>query len=109
MKRTLFVSLLLVAIALPLAAQKDYPLVLKVWSAQRRTTREGTTTQILGSISDDQDKRLHMTCDVGVFSIGPNGNTGNEYPARHGNKENEIKISTREQGSDKIKEHTCKF
>jgi hypothetical protein len=64
----------------------------------------------MGSLSDDpQNKQLHMTCDVGIFSIGSDGKTGNQYPARHGSKSNEIKIATREQGSDKIHEHTCKF
>ena len=30
-------------------------------------------------------------------------------PPRHSNKTNEVKIQTREQGSDKVHEHTCKF
>jgi hypothetical protein len=87
----------------------DYPITLSVTSATRYNRYGYTTTEIIGFLSDDPDhKLLHMTCDVGIFSIGPDGRY-NKYPARHGNKTNEIKIAAREQGSDKIKEHTCKF
>ena len=88
----------------------EYPLTLSVTRAQRSNRGGYVTTQIIGSLSDDpEQKQLHMTCDVGIFSIGPDGKVGNKYPARHGDKSNEIKIATREQGSDKIHEHTCKF
>jgi hypothetical protein len=90
--------------------QHDYPLTLSVTRAKRLNHNGYVTTEAIGSLSDDpQHKQLHMTCDVGVFSIGPDGKVGNEYPARHGNKSNEIKIATREQGSDKTHEHTCKY
>jgi hypothetical protein len=89
--------------------QHDYPLTLSVNRAHRLNHNGYETTEVIGSLSDDpQHKQLHMTCDVGIFSIGTDGKVGNEYPARHGNKSNEIKIGTREQGSDKIHEHTCK-
>jgi hypothetical protein len=88
----------------------DYPLTLTVNSARRFNGGGGITTEIIGSLSDDPDhKQLHMTCDLALFSIGPDGKYGNTYPVRHDNKKNEIKIQTREQGSDKFQEHTCKF
>ncbi len=110
--RIRFVLLLLV-FAAPLtqaAPDHDYPLTLSVARAERFNRGGFVTTQIIGSISDDSEhKQLQMTCDVGIFSIGPDGQVGNKYPARHADKTNEIKIATREQGSDKIHEHTCKF
>jgi hypothetical protein len=88
----------------------DYPLTLNVTRAKRFNHNGYVTTEIIGSLSDDPEhKQLHMTCDVGIFSIGPDGKVGNQYPARHGSKSNEIKIAAREQGSDKVHEHTCKF
>jgi hypothetical protein len=112
MRRTLaflFLCTSLFGQPLPLP-QHDYPLTLRVTRAIRSNHNGYVTTEIIGALSDDpQHKQLHMTCDVGIFSIGPDGKVGNEYPARHGNKSNEIKIGTREQGSDKIKEHTCKY
>src|SRR6266852_3848226 len=88
----------------------DYPLTLSVTRATRHNHGGYMTTEVMGSLSDDPEhKQLHMTCDVGIFSIGPDGQVGNKYPARRGNKSNEIKIATREQGSDKVHEHTCKF
>src|SRR5260370_8704744 len=87
-----------------------YPLTLSVTRPTRHNHNGYVTTDIVGSLSDDPEhKQLHMTCDVGIFSIGPDGQPGNKYQARHGNKTNEIKIAAREQGSDKIHEHTCKF
>ena len=116
MKRQIVMTISILAFCTSLLGQPkpspdhEYPLTLKVLNAKRLIRGGGTTTQIIGSLSDDPDqKQLHMSCDVGIFSIGPDGKVGNEYPARRGDKTNEIKISTREQGSDKIHEHTCKF
>jgi hypothetical protein len=68
------------------------------------------TTEIMGALSDDPEHgQTHVTCDVGIFRIGPGGKLGNRYPARRSNNSNEVKIETREQGSDKVREHTCKF
>lgn len=85
-----------------------YPLTLTVTSAKRYNHSGYITTEIIGWLSDDpQRQQLHMTCDVGIFSIGPDGKA-NKYLARH-DKSHQIKIGTREMGKDKIREHTCKY
>lgn len=68
-----------------------------------------TTTHIIGYLSDDpQRTQLHMECDAGIFSRGPDGKA-NTYAARYSGKSHQIKIQTREMGTDKIREHTCKY
>ena len=67
------------------------------------------TTHIVGILSDDpQQTQLHMVCDGGIFSRGPDGKA-NTYPARYAGKSHQIKIQTREMGSDKIHEYKCKY
>jgi hypothetical protein len=106
MKRLLCAVLLF----LPVIAlgEKDYPLTLRVVYAHRMANRYGQTTEVRGYLSDEPQQQLHMSCDVGIFSIGPDGKLGNKYLARR-NKAHEIKIGAREEGSDKIHEHTCKY
>lgn len=90
-------------------ADKDYPLTLRVVYAHRMNTGNGgLTTQARGYLSDEPEQLLQMTCDTGIFSVGPDGKPGNQYPARR-NKSHEIKLGTREMGKDKVHEHTCKF
>src|ERR1035438_9777197 len=79
-----------------------YPLVLTVTSAQRSNSGGQITTHIIGYLSDDpQQTQLHMMCNGGIFSRGPDGKA-NTYPARYSNKSQQIKIQTREMGSDKV-------
>jgi cyanophycinase len=86
-----------------------YPLILTVISAQRANRRGYTTTYIVGYLSDDPQKtQLHMVCDAGIFSRGPDGKA-NTYPARYSGKSHQIKIAAREIGSDKVHESTCKY
>lgn len=86
-----------------------YPLVLTVISAQRSARGGEMTTHIVGILSDDpQQTQLHMVCDGGIFSRGPDGKA-NTYPARYAGKSHQIKIQTREMGSDKIHEYKCKY
>jgi hypothetical protein len=86
-----------------------YPITLYVTRATRSSNNGFMTTRIMGYLSDDPQKRqMHMTCDAGIFSLGPDGQPGNPYPARY-NKSHEIKIATHDQGSDKIHENTCKY
>ncbi|HEU5231463.1 MAG TPA: hypothetical protein VFU50_01290 [Terriglobales bacterium] len=106
MKRLLLCAFLLSPV-LALAAD-DYPLTLTVISAERYNHGGYITTNIIGWLSDDpQRQQLHMVCDTGIFSRGPDGRA-NRYAARR-NKPHEIKIGAREMGKDKIKEHTCKY
>lgn len=83
-------------------------LYLSVLRAQRYNDRGMTMTNIVGTLSDDPDTQLHMVCDVGIFSIGTDGNVGNKYPA-YRNKPGQIKISSHDMGSQKVHEHTCKY
>jgi cyanophycinase len=86
-----------------------YPLALTVISAQRATRGAYTTTDIVGYLSDDpRQTQLHMVCDAGIFSRGPDGKA-NTYPARYSGKSHQIKIAAREIGSDKVHESTCKY
>jgi hypothetical protein len=86
-----------------------YPVVLTVISAQRTNHGGYTTTDIVGYLSDDpRQTQLHMVCDTGVFSQGPDGKA-NRYPARYSGKSHQIKIAAREIGSDKVHESTCKY
>jgi hypothetical protein len=95
--------------SLPEPSQSPYPLVLTVLSAQRTNQRGYTTTHITGYLSDDpQQTQWHMVCDAGIFSRGPNGQA-NTYPARYSGKSHQVKIQTREMGSDKVHEYTCKY
>ena len=86
-----------------------YPVVLTVISAQRTNHGGYTTTDIIGYLSDDPGQtQLHMVCDTGVFSQGPDGKA-NRYPARYSGKSHQIKIAAREIGSDKVHESICKY
>ncbi len=86
-----------------------YPVVLTVISAQRTNRGGYTTTDIIGYLSDDpRQTQLHMVCDVGIFSRGPDGKA-NTYPARYSGKSHQLKIAAREIGSDKVHESTCKY
>jgi cyanophycinase len=86
-----------------------YPLTLTVISAQRTTRGGYTTTDIVGYLSDDpRQTQLHMVCDAGIFSRGPDGKA-NTYPARYSGKSHQLKIAAREIGSDKVHESTCKY
>lgn len=107
----LFASGLLVAQqSTPEPTNSAYPLVLTVMRAQRTTNQGYTTTHIMGYLSDDPNhQQLHMICDGGIFSLDPNGKLGNTYPARYSGKANQIKIQTREMGSNKVHEYTCKY
>jgi cyanophycinase len=98
----------------PAAATGDsqankYPVVLTVISAERTNHNGYTTTDIVGYLSDDPRKtQLHMVCDAGIFSRGPDGKA-NTYPARYSGKSHQLKIGAREIGSDKVHESTCKY
>jgi hypothetical protein len=98
----------------PAAATGDsqaskYPVVLTVISAERTNRNGYTTTDIVGYLSDDLRKtQLHMVCDAGIFSRGPDGKA-NTYPARYSGKSHQLKIGAREVGSDKVHEFTCKY
>jgi hypothetical protein len=95
----------------PQASSSDaaYPITLTVISAKRTTHMGYTTTQIIGILSDNaQKQQLHMACDGGIYSRGPDGKA-NVYAARHSSKPNQIKIQGRALGTDKISEHTCKY
>jgi cyanophycinase len=86
-----------------------YPVVLTVISAERTNHNGYTTTDIVGYLSDDPRKaQLHMVCDAGIFSRGPDGKA-NTYPARYSGKSHQLKIGAREVGSDKVHEFTCKY
>ncbi len=86
-----------------------YPVTLTVISAQRTNHGGYTTTDIVGYLSDDpRQTQLHMVCDAGIFSRGPDGKA-NTYPARYSGKSHQLKIAAREIGSDKVHESTCKF
>ena len=80
------------------------------WRPAQRTNHGGyTTTDIIGYLSDDpRQTQLHMVCDVGIFSRGPDGKA-NTYPARYSGKSHQLKIAAREIGSDKVHESTCKY
>jgi cyanophycinase len=86
-----------------------YPVALTVVSAQRTNHGGYTTTEIVGYLSDDpRQTQLHMVCDAGILSRGPDGKP-NTYPARYNGKSHQLKIQTREIGSDKVHEFTCKY
>jgi cyanophycinase len=86
-----------------------YPVTLTVISAQRTNHGGYTTTDIIGYLSDDpRQTQLHMVCDAGIFSRGPDGKA-NTYPARNSGKSHQLKIGAREIGSDKVHEFTCKY
>ncbi len=86
-----------------------FPLVLSVTMAQRRGQNGFTITHITGYLSDDPDKKeMHMECDAAIFARGSHQGVPNMYPARRG-KPHQIKIQSREIGSDKLHEHTCKY
>jgi cyanophycinase len=86
-----------------------YPIILTVTSATRTNHAGYTSTEIIGYRSDDPGQtQLHMVCDIGIFSRGPDGKA-NTYPARNGGKSHQLKIETRDIGSDKTHEHTCKY
>jgi cyanophycinase len=86
-----------------------YPVALTVISAQRTNHGGYTTTEIIGYLSDDpRQTQLHMVCDAGIFSRGPDGKA-NTYPARYSGKSHQLKIQTREIGSGKVHEFTCKY
>ena len=112
MKTTLAVLLLSISLfGQPQNSPADaaYPLTLTVLSAHRTTHLGLTTTAIVGELSDDpQKQQLHMECEGGLFSRGPDGKA-NVYAARHSSKPNQIKVQGRQLGSDKISEHTCKY
>lgn len=103
-------GLLLAQQSTPEPTNSAYPLVLTVMRAQRTTKQGYTTTHITGYLSDDPNQQqIHMICDVGIFSLDAHGRPGNSYPARYSGKTNQIKIQTRELGSNKVHEHTCKY
>src|SRR5713101_5596151 len=81
-----------------------YPVTLTVISAQRTNHGGYTTTDIVGYLSDDpRQTQLHMVCDAGIFSRGPDGKA-NTYPARYSGKSHQLKIGARAIGSDKVHE-----
>jgi hypothetical protein len=91
------------------APDPAFPLTLSVTMAQRGTQNGFTITHITGYLSDDPDKtQMHMECDAAIFARGPHEGVPNTYPARRA-KPHQIKIESREIGSDKIHEHTCKY
>jgi len=89
-----------------------YPLVLTVTSAHVSNTQAGTTTDIMGYLSDDPWKRpVRMVCDVAMSSRGPEGNA-NTYPARYGyqsrlNEPKHVRIYAREPGKISMREYKC--
>jgi hypothetical protein len=77
--------------------------------AQRRNQNGFTITHITGYLSDDPEKKeMHMECDAAIFARGPHPGEPNTYPARRG-KPHQIKFESRDIGSDKLHEHTCKY
>lgn len=86
-----------------------FPLTLSVTMAQRRNQNGFTVTHITGYLSDDPEKKeMHMECDAAIFARGPHPGVPNTYPARRG-KAHQIKFESRDIGSDKLHEHTCKY
>lgn len=86
-----------------------YPLTLTVTSASRQSRNGAITTTGAGVITfnDGSGKpplRITFVCDTGVFSRSGS----NTYPAREA-KPYQIKIESREIGSEKTHESTCKY
>jgi cyanophycinase len=86
-----------------------YPLTLTVISAQRQSHKGEISTNGTGLLTWNGDpskpaQRITFECDTGVFSRAGS----NVYPARS-IKPYQIKIESREMGSDKVHEATCKY
>jgi cyanophycinase len=91
------------------ASGSRYPLTLTVTSAQRRSHNGEMSTNGTGLLTWTGDpgkpaQRITFECDTGVFSRAGS----NVYPARS-IKPYQIKIESREMGSDKVLEATCKY
>ncbi len=93
-------------------SRSQYPLILTVTSAHVSSGATGATTQIMGYLSDDpQKKPVRMVCNVAMSSLGPDGKA-NTYPARYGYQPNfrapkHITIYAREPGKDDMREYKC--
>jgi hypothetical protein len=90
----------------------EYPLVLTVTNSQVSTSATGTTTHVMGSLSQDLWKQsVDLTCDVALSSVGPDGKV-NTYPARWGytpraDSHKTIRIYVREPGKNSMREYRC--
>lgn len=91
------------------ASGSRYPLRLTVTSAQRRSHNGEISTNGTGLLTWTGDpgkpaQRITFECDTGVFSRAGS----NIYPARS-IKPYQIRIESREMGSAKVHEATCKY
>jgi cyanophycinase len=81
----------------------EYPLALAVTAARRIGKSRTVGSGVLKSRDNSQEPiKVQIDCDVSLYSVG-----NNLYPARLGPRQ--IKISTREINSDKLREFTCKL
>jgi hypothetical protein len=95
-----------------LAQSPEYPLVLTVTSAQASKSASGTTTHVVGSLSQDSwTQPVNLTCDVALSSVGPDGKA-NTYPARWGYTQRAdapktVRVYVREPGKSSMREYRC--
>ena len=92
-------------------SRPEYPLTLTVTSAQVSKNATGTTTQIMGYLSESSlQQQVHIVCKGAIFNPSPDGKA-NTYPARYAYSHNpvpqRIKIQAREIGTGNIREYTC--
>ena len=96
------------------AQTPEYQLVLTVTSAQVSKSASGTTTHVIGSLSENSwTQPVDLSCNVALSSVGPDGKA-NTYPARWGytaraDSPKTIRIYVREPGKSTMREYRCVF
>ncbi len=90
----------------------EYPLTLTITSAQLSKSASGTTTHVIGSLSENSWRQsVKLSCNVALSSVGPDGKA-NSYPARWGytsraDAPKTIRIYVREPGKNSMREYRC--
>ena len=76
----------------------EYPLTLTVTSAQVSKNATGTTTQIIGYLSEGSlQQQVHIVCKGATFSPSPDGKA-NTYPARYAYSHNPVQVAAQDDG-----------
>lgn len=90
----------------------EYPLVLTVASAHASKGTSGTTTDVVGFLSEGSWKKpIHLSCNAALSSLGPDGRE-NTYPARYGYKAratspDHVWVYARDPGKSSMREYKC--